>query len=154
GLAVTFGGVAATGVTDVSATTITATSPAGSGTVDVLVTNSVGTSSATPSDQFTYSATPTVTSLNPTSGPQSGGTSVTIRGTNFTGVNTTTGVKFGGVNATSIVVLNSSTITANSPATLNTGTVDVTVTTPSGTSATSASDHFTYNAVTPTVTAV
>src|SRR5207245_1731000 len=113
GSTVAFGANAATSVVVVSSTTITANSPAGVvGTVDVLVTNSVGTSSATPSDQFTYSATPTVTSLNPTSGPQSGGTSVTITGTNFTGATT---VMFGSNSAT-FTVNNATTITTTSPA--------------------------------------
>ena len=39
-------------------------------------------------------------------------------------------------------MVNDTTITADSPA--GTGTVDVTVTTPGGTSATSAADQFTY----------
>ncbi len=47
-------------------------------------------------------------------------------------------------------MVNDTTITADSPA--GTGTVDVTVTTPSGTSPTSAADQFTY-IVAPAVTA-
>ena len=48
-------------------------------------------------------------------------------------------------------MVNDTTITADSPA--GTGTVDVTVTTPVGTSATSATNEFTYTvAVAPTVT--
>lgn len=43
------------------------------------------------------SSTPTVTSLSPASGGTSGGTTVSVTGTNFAG---TTAVKFGGTNAT------------------------------------------------------
>jgi hypothetical protein len=82
---------------------------------------------------------PTVASLNPTSGPGAGGTSVTITGTNFSNASA---VKFGAISATYTV--NSSTqITAAAPAGA-VGAVDVTVTTPGGTSTTSAFDHFTY----------
>ena len=51
---VTFGGIAATSFTPVSATSITAVQPAGVGIVDVQVTTSNGTSSASAADSFTY----------------------------------------------------------------------------------------------------
>jgi hypothetical protein len=98
-----------------------------------------------------YSSAPAVSSVNPTSGPISGGTSVTINGCGFTGV---TAVKFGATAATSFTFVSDSQITAVSPAHLA-GTVDVTVTTAGGPSAASAADQFTYtspgqyNAVTP-----
>jgi IPT/TIG domain len=82
---------------------------------------------------------PTVTGVSPTAGLTGGGTSVTIKGTNFSEVS---GVKFGATNATSYTVNSIGQITATAPA--GTGTVDVTVTTPGGTSATSAADHFLY----------
>ncbi|MCX2496414.1 MBG domain-containing protein, partial [Pedobacter sp. PF22-3] len=89
-----------------------------------------------------------VTALSPTSGPASGGTSVTITGTNFSG---TTAVTFGATAATGFTVNSATQITATAPA--GTGTVDVRITTTGGTSATSASDQFTYIAA-PTVTAL
>jgi hypothetical protein len=52
--AVMFGTTAATSFTVNSANSITATVPAGTGTVDVIVTNGVGSSPATAADQFTY----------------------------------------------------------------------------------------------------
>ena len=85
---------------------------------------------------------PTVTSVSPASGPISGGTSVTITGTNFTGA---TRVNFGIVAATNVTVVSATAITATSPTA--TGIVDVTVTTPGGTSATSSADQFTFAAV-------
>ena len=83
---------------------------------------------------------PTVTSINPTSGANAGGTVVTITGTNFV-VGATT-VAFGGSAGTSVTCASITQCTATSPA--GSGTVDVTVTTAGGTSATSASDQFTY----------
>ena len=119
---------------------ITVTSPSGSGTPDVTVTTPGGTSATSANDVFTYIPAPTVTSLSPGGGPAAGGTSVTITGTNFTGE---TAVKFGTVAATGVVVNGAGTsISATSPA--GTGMVDVTVTTPGGTSATSTADHFIY----------
>ncbi|MGC8201002.1 IPT/TIG domain-containing protein, partial [Salmonella enterica] len=69
-----FGATAATGFTVNSASQITATSPAGTGTVDVSVTTAGGTSATSAADQFTYVAAPTVSSISPTSGPGAGGT--------------------------------------------------------------------------------
>jgi hypothetical protein len=66
---------------------------------------------------------------------------VTITGTGFaTGVT----VAFGGTAATAVTRVTATTVTANSPPGAAGTTVDVTVTTPGGTSATSAADEFTY----------
>ena len=143
--AVTFGATAATGYTVVSATQITATAPAGTGTVDVRVTTAGGTSATSAADQFTYVAAPTVTSITPTAGPAAGGATVVITGTGFSG---TTAVTFGAAAATGFTVNSATQITATAPA--GTGTVDVRVTTLGGTSATSAADQYTYVAA-PTV---
>ena len=83
---------------------------------------------------------PTVTSISPTSGPQGGGTTVTITGTDFTGA---TKVAFGPLAATSYTVVSSTEITAVSPAQAA-STRNIFVTTPSGTSAGVAADQFTY----------
>jgi hypothetical protein len=83
--------------------------------------------------------TPRVTSISPTSGPTSGGARVTIIGSGFTGV---TSVNFGSGNAALYSFNSDSSITGTSPA--GSGTVDVTVTTSGGTSATNAADQFTY----------
>jgi polyvinyl alcohol dehydrogenase (cytochrome) len=91
------------------------------------------------------SALPTVTKVAPAKGPVGGGTTVTITGTNFSGAMT---VKFGAIGATSFVVDSATKITAVSPAE-TAGTLDVTVTTPKGTSAISSNDHFKF---VPTVT--
>jgi large repetitive protein len=147
---VDFGTTAATSFTVNSPTQITAISPAETaGTVDVTVTSPAGTSATSATDRFTFVAAPTVTAVSPAAGPLSGGTSVTITGTNFTGA---TLVDFGTVPAVKVVVVSATQITANSPAEAA-GTVDVTVTSPGGTSASSAADHFAYT-VAPVVTGV
>ena len=138
--AVKFGSVNATSYIVNSATQITATAPAGSaGTVDITVTTPGGTSATSTADQFTYMAAPTITGITPNNGPVAGATVVIITGTSFTGA---TAVKFGSNNATSYTFNSDTQITATAPP--GADTVDVTVTTPGGTSATSAADQFTY----------
>lgn len=89
---------------------------------------------------------PTVTSVVLATGPISGGNSVTITGTNFISSNTT--VNFGSVSARNSVVSNTS-ITATVPPGLTLGTVNVTVTTPFGTSAINPGDQYTYTVGAP-----
>jgi uncharacterized protein YhjY with autotransporter beta-barrel domain len=85
-------------------------------------------------------APPTVTGLSPAVGTTAGGTSVTITGTNFTGV---TAVTFGAT-AASFTANSATQITATSPPQAA-GTVNVRVTTPAGTSATAAANQFTFD---------
>jgi hypothetical protein len=106
----------------------------------VTVTNLGGTSPAGSADVFTFvTPPPAVTGVSPNSGPAAGGTSVVITGTNFTGA---TGVSFGAAAAASFTVNTAGQITAVAPA--GSGQVDITVTTPAGTSAVVAADKFTY----------
>jgi streptogramin lyase len=91
---------------------------------------------------------PAVTAISPATGPSSGGVPVTITGANLIDGS----VKFGGTAATS-VSCGDTTCTATSPA-LAAGTVDVTVTTGGGTSATTAADRFTVSPVTVSVSAI
>ena len=93
---------------------------------------------------------PTVTGVSPTNGPAGGTNTVTVSGTGLTGA---TAVDFGTANpGTSIdVAAGGASLTVTAPS--GAGTVNVTVTTPNGTSATSASDDYTYNPA-PTVTGV
>ncbi|MDA8066155.1 MAG: IPT/TIG domain-containing protein [Thermaerobacter sp.] len=148
GQTVKFGSNAATAVTVKTSTSLTAVSPAGTGTVDVTVTSPGGTSATSNADKFTYTTpgtpAPTVTAISPVSGPAAGGTQVTVTGTNLTGATT---VDFGSGNPATKVSVNSAgtQITATAPP--GTGTVDVLVTTPGGTSATGSTDQFTYTPV-------
>jgi hypothetical protein len=139
--AVKFGTTAATVFTVVSATQITATTPASStGTVDVTITTPFGTSPTSMDDQYTYRRpAPTVTAVSPSRGPSR--TIVVITGTCFTEA---TVVKFGGTSTTNFTVDSDTRITVTAPRHWD-GTVDITVTTPSGTSAnTSADDYYYY----------
>ena len=126
-----------------SATSITCTTPAhAAGAVNVVVTTSGGTATSTNGFTYVTPPVPTVTALNPTSGSTAGGTSVTITGTNLTGA---TAVSFGGTAATGVSVVNATTVTCTSPAHAA-GLVDVTVTTPGGTSATTGTGNdYTYD---------
>jgi IPT/TIG domain len=93
---------------------------------------------------------PTVTSVTPSAGPVSGGTTATLHGCGFTGA---AAVKFGAATS-SFTFVSDTQLTAVSPAHAA-GAVDVAVTTPLGSSAVSAGDKFqfqppsVYTAVTP-----
>ena len=95
----------------------------------------------TVNEAFSPVTAPAVTAVSPTSGPLAGGTTVTITGSGFTGA---TAVNFGSTPASSFTVNSDSQITATSPAAAGVGPVDVTVTTPDGTSVTGAADQYTY----------
>ncbi|HXQ76336.1 MAG TPA: IPT/TIG domain-containing protein [Acidimicrobiales bacterium] len=146
--AVDFGSAAAASFVVVGDTSITAVSPAtGPGTVDVTVTTAGGPSAPSTIDQFTFVAAPSVSALSPNSGPIDGGTTVTITGANFTGA---TMVEFGGT-AVGFTVNDDTSITVVSPPGEEVDTVDVTVTTPGGTSPTGPSTRFAYTLPTPAV---
>ncbi len=146
---VTFGGAAGTGLTVVTNTTITVTTPAGAaGAVAVAISTGSGTATLAASYTYSVAAAPTLTSVSPVSGPTTGGTLVTLTGTNFTGA---TGVTFGGVAGTGLTVVNATTITVTTPAG-TAGAVAVAVSTGGGTATLAAS--YTYTAPAPTLTAV
>ena len=113
--------------------------PGSAGSVEIRVTTPLGTSPLSSNDLYTYENLPGVTGLLPHTGLSSGGTSVLITGSGFTGA---TAVHFGPNLAASFTVNSSTTINATSPA--GTGGVDVTVTTPIGTSRAGPADVFTY----------
>jgi IPT/TIG domain len=126
---------------------ITATAPAHSaGTVDVTVTGPTGTSATGSSDQYTYELRPTVTSVSPTQGPAGGGNLVTVNGTNFVAGST---VKFGTTSSPLVTFVSSTRVQARAPA-HTVGTVNVTVTTPGGTSLAVTADRYSFRPA-PTV---
>ena len=83
---------------------------------------------------------PKVALISPPGGGTGGGTTVTIVGSDFTGVSE---VKFGTAPA-SFSVRSETEIVATAPAVVNAGSVDVTVTTAAGTSPNVSGDVFTY----------
>ncbi len=147
---VTFGGVAATNVTVVNSTTITATTPAdlAGGAVAVIETNPDG-QSATLSSGYTYMAPPSVTSVTPNSALNTGGSSVVITGTAFQATPT---VSFGAVAATSVTWVSATSLSVVVPA-HTVGPVGVTVTNPDTQTFTLA-NGFTYVYPAPTITGV
>jgi hypothetical protein len=110
--AVSFGASAAASYTVTNDNSITAVSPAGSpGTVYITVTSAGGTSATLPAVQFTLVGTPSVTALTPNNGQVTGGSEVTITGSNLAAV---TSVTFGDTPA-AFFVIDDSTINAIAP---------------------------------------
>ena len=132
GATVSFGGSAASNVAVVGGSSLTATTPAHSaGAVSVVVTNPDGQSGSL-GNGFTYLApAPTLSTVSPSVGLTTGGTSVTLSGANFAAG---AKVTFGGSAASNVVVSSSSSITAVTPS-RKAGAVDVKVTNPDGQSA-------------------
>jgi RHS repeat-associated protein len=116
---VTFSSSKIATVTNWSANSITATVPSGAITGNVVV--KVGTTTSN-GISFMVAATPTMTSLSPTSGAI--GTSVTITGTNFGSTQGSSTVKFNGTTATP-TSWSATTIKAPVPAGAATGNVVV-----------------------------
>jgi hypothetical protein len=110
--------------------------PAGAaaGSVSVSVTTAGGTNNGF---SYTYVDTPTIGTINPTSGPDSGGTWVTITGTNL---GSTDSVTFDG-NEAPFQVTSATTLSAATPPG-TAGPVDVVVTNPGGSA--TAVGGFTY----------
>ncbi len=154
GATVRVGGTAATNVTFVGATQVTARTPAGTaGARDVQITNPNG-QAATRTGGFNYTAptaVPTLTSVAPSSGATAGGTTITLTGTNFVSGAT---VRVGGTAATNVTFGSATQVTARTPAG-TAGARDVQITNPNGQVAT-RTGGFTYTATGtgPTITAV
>ncbi|MEA2313805.1 MAG: hypothetical protein QOI03_497, partial [Solirubrobacteraceae bacterium] len=131
-------GSEATSVTVLSATEITATTAAtAAGSDEVVVSDVNGTSSGGPSFTYVTPAAPVVSSITPSSGPEAGGTKVTIMGSGFAAGAT---VSIGNA-ATSVVVVSATKITATTAAT-PAGSDEVIVSDVNGTS--TAGPSYTY----------
>ena len=95
---------------------------------------------------------PIVSGIFPTSGPASGGTTVTITGTHFDKV---TRVGFGAAGYATFTIVDNKTIIATAPpAPLSGYTTDITVVSGTDASPLIATDRFTYTNVLPVVTSV
>ena len=154
GATVTVGGATATGVTVVSPTQITATTPAGAaGAAIVLVINPGGAISGL-ANGFSYSTTATVAptvgavtvaSVFPSTGPLTGGTSISITGSGFA---SGASVSVGNTSATAGVISSTQIVVVVPPA-AQAGAVAVTVANPTG-GAASLPNAFTYVAAAAT----
>ncbi len=91
---------------------------------------------------------PTATTINPASSPVAGGGMATISGAHLSGA---TAVDFGSVAATGVTVVSPTEVRATVPSASATGTVNVTVTTPGGTT---DPIPFTYVTPAPSLTAI
>lgn len=108
---VSFGAVAATSFTVVSDTEVDAVTPMHiAGTVPIIITTPGGTDSSL---SFKFNPAPVISSITPTSGPNTGGTLVNITGA---GLIDTLAVHFGPTPATSFAVISDNTVIATSPA--------------------------------------
>jgi uncharacterized lipoprotein YbaY len=114
---------------------------AGIGTIEASVGSGVCELTAVSVPITVLGPAPTVTLVAPATGAAAGGTLVNITGTNFATTGTVT-VTFGGVAATGVTVVNSTTITCTTPAHAA-GAVNVVVTNPDTQSGTMAGG-FTY----------
>ena len=130
GATVTLGGAPLVDAIRWSTCEIRGATPPGEGAVDVVVTAPGG--SATVPGGFRYVPPPTVSAVDPSSGPPAGGTDVTIRGAGFVGVAPgDVAVRIGGTALLETAVVDEGTITGKTPAG-GAGPADVTVTTPFG----------------------
>lgn len=115
------------------------------GPVDIVIMNPDGQTLSL-ANKFAYNAVaaPTVTSISPTTGPNGGGTAITISGTGFASGATVT---VGGAACTSVTIVSSTSITCTTPAgSAGAQSVAVTVAGQTGTLA----DAFTYTGTTTT----
>jgi hypothetical protein len=128
-LSVTFGGVAATSVVLVDTLTITCVTPASAaiGPVNVVVTNGTG-ETGTLSNGFTYISSQ-ISRVTPPAGVSTGGTAVSVYGTNFV---VGSAISFGGVAATAVTYISSTQYTCITPAGSAGTAVDVLITEPGG----------------------
>jgi hypothetical protein len=136
-MTVTLGGVAATGVTVASPTSITATTAGHPPGAVAVVVSAPGDLTATLPGGFTFRP-PSVDFIGPNGGSAAGGTAVTIRGAGFSSPAT---VSLGGAAATGVTVVDPGTLTAVTGAHAS-GIVDVVVGLPGALTATLPSGYF------------
>jgi hypothetical protein len=130
-----------TGGNNTPSITFTAGATPGTLTINLTVTTAAGCSDAKSANVNRVLPTVTVTSVSPNFGTVTGGTNVTINGTNFAAG---AAVTFGGTAATNVVVVSSIKITAKTPVHVA-GAVNVTVTN-TDTSTGTLTNGYTYNA--------
>ena len=116
GTTVTVGGNNATGVNAASDTSLTAVTPAGAaGAATIAVATGYGSGSL--AGAFTYTSgsgsLPTLSDVSPSSGPTTGGATITLTGTHF--VPGQTAVTVGGIPVRSLTVTSTTSMTAVTP---------------------------------------
>ncbi len=138
-VSVRVGGKPATDVQVISPSELSAAVPPGSGVATVTVSTPTGSSAATPTTNYTFVAAPAVTGLSPAFGPKKGGTTVTIRGSNFVGP---VSVRFGRKRASHLHVSSWTRLSVTVPS--GVGAAAVTVSALGGSSRTSAKARYRF----------
>ena|GEM_PF-1791313 len=135
GATATIGGVACSGLSVNSATSISCMTQAGGpGLSDIVVTNTDG-QAGTGVSLYTNNPAPVFSIVNPSNVPETGGTNITITGTNFiSGVSIT----IDGTACTPVTFTSSTTVGCTTPANTS-GSYDIVLTNPDGQSVTSVS---------------
>lgn len=149
-MAVTFGGTPATNVQILSPNQMTAVTPAHAAGVTNVVATSYDDQVVTKSNAYTYVNPPAASSISPATGNIAGGDTITMSGSGFTG---TLKVKINGVYAPSVSVVNGTTLTFVTPASLKPGVYSVAVEDDYGQSST-LTNAFTYRLSDPTLSSV
>ncbi|MGZ6309829.1 MAG: IPT/TIG domain-containing protein, partial [Bdellovibrionota bacterium] len=143
------GGSSCTSPALLNSTTLTCVTPAhGSGLVTVQVNNPDGQIGSL-ANAFSYNPAPTISSITPSSGLTTGGTTITITGTGFISLPS---IVVGGVACTSPTFNSSVSVSCVTPA-HGVGSYGVTLTNPDGQVGSLASS-FTYNLPPPVVSSV
>ncbi len=137
---VRFGPALSPAVTYVSPDLLDVIVPPGEGHVPVVVMTGGGAAVATAPSQLTYMTHPTISGISPASGPPAGGTRVTVHGAGLTRAEL---VQVGTSSATNFTVEPDGALEVTIPPGQE-GNVDITVTTPVGTSTSTPHDRFTY----------
>jgi hypothetical protein len=150
------GAIAATRVSVLSSTQVTASTGGGAraGTWNLFVIAPNGTTSqVVGGDQFTYTVpSPVVSTVAPNAGPIAGGTAITVTGSGFAPGDTVVigqgnGAGAGAIGATRVSVLSPTQVTASTGGGARAGTWNLFVIAPNGTTSQAVSgDQFTYTA--------
>jgi hypothetical protein len=150
GVGVSVGGATCTGVTRLSSTQLTCTTPAhATGLVAVAVTNPFS-SATTLANAFTYvNPAPTVSAVSPATGATAGGTTITVTGTGFLAG---AAVSLGGSACASVNASSATSLSCATPAHAA-GAVSVVVTNSDGRAGT-LPNGFTYANPAPTLSSV
>ncbi len=149
--AVEFGSTPAASFTPKGNEIVATSPPEAVNMVDVTVTTALGTSAPNPPhDQFSFLTGPTIQSVTPRVGADTGGTKVTIAGSDFSAA---TEVDFGGVSIP-FTIQSSQAITVVSPGPEPDSTVPVSVVTPDDTTPADPAATFTYASRVPIVQSI
>ncbi len=142
-----FGKVAASGLHVISPDSIEVTPPAGTSTVDVTVSGPGGTSIVSKADRFQYvraiagKGIPRITRISPATSSLAGGSTVTIAGRSLGSV---TSVSFGSTASLRLKVESATKVLALVPAGLFSGSTEVIVNSPAGSSVPTSASRFVY----------